>query len=157
MGGRHPSIDQLPYFRPDGRLRGSYVYLLLCQDGDSIFAKAGRANDPIRRLHNLLVGCPISPGVLAVAELPGDRLAVRAETALLHALDAWHARGEWFRFKAKDRAAFNHAWRTALAEFASPSWPIRWTKLSVPALLRHGKVASSRRLFLERKERRQPY
>lgn len=144
-------LTRLPAFRPDGRLRGAYVYLLLCREGDAIFAKAGRAQDPISRARDLLVGCPLAPGVLAVAELPSRPLALRAENALHRALERWHARGEWYRFGQADRAAFNDAWRAALAEFASPSWPIRWTKLSMPALIRYGNSASSFRLMLQRR------
>lgn len=140
-----------PNFRPNGRLRGYYVYMLLCQDGSTIHAKIGRAHDPIKRARALIVGCPIEPGVLAVCELPSRSTAQRAEAALHHLLKDWRTRGEWFRFEPADKETFNHIWRTALGHFASPSWPIRWTKLSMPALQRYGNSTSSYRRMVKRR------
>lgn len=128
-------LAQTPSHRSDGRLRGSYVYLLLCYEAPTIHVKAGRSDDPVKRLQGVLITCPIEPGLLATCELPSRTVAARAEAALHRAFRPWHTRGEWFRFEPNDREVFNAAWRGALAEFASPSWPVRWTKLSLRPLL----------------------
>lgn len=123
-------------YRAGGRISGCYVYLLLCQERDLIFAKVGVSGDPIKRLTNLLAGCPLEPGLLAMVELQNRARAFRVETAIHEQLVAWGSRGEWFRFERTDKVAFNTALQMALAEFKSPSWPMTWTKLNVSELLK---------------------
>jgi hypothetical protein len=135
----------------DGRPRGYYVYLLLCQIDGLIHVKVGRSDDPVERLNELLVGCPVEPGILAVCSLPTSKMAWRAEAELHCVLEPWHTHGEWFSFKPEDRSAFNLAWRAALLHFASPSWPMKWTKLSVRPLLAYGR---SRLGFFRARRRR---
>lgn len=143
-------------YRSGGRLSGCYVYLLLCQERDLIFAKVGVSQDPIKRLTGILVGCPLIPGVLAVVELQNRQRAFRVEASIHSQLREWRSRGgEWFELRAGDKCTFNAALRSALDEFASPSWPLNWTKLNVPELLKqqhaaawvvgHKKVAKERK------------
>lgn len=130
----------------DGRLRGSYVYLLLFDEHGFVYAKVGLADDPIARLMGLLTGCPFEPVILAACALPNRAIAAKVECALHRAFDEWHLRGEWFRLQLEDRERFNALWKAAVAEFATPSWPIHWTKLNAEELLkqlrRSGRYAS---------------
>lgn len=138
----------------DGRPRGSYVYLLLCRAGSQIHIKAGRSSDPIKRMRALIVGCSVPPQVIAVASLPTFRASCRAEVALHRAFKRWHSHGEWFVFQSADREAFNRAWREALAEFGSPSWPIKWTKMAVEPILAEGRARlAGRRWHRQRRGR----
>ena len=135
----------------EGRLRGSYVYLLLFDEHDCIYVKAGQSADPLKRMTALLVGCPFEPRILATCSLPSARVAGQVETALHRALKAWHIRGEWFRLTLADREQFNALWKAAVAEFATPSWPISCTKLNATELLEQRRAASK---FLGRKRAR---
>lgn len=126
----------------DGRLRGSYVYLLLFDEHGYVYAKVGSADDPIKQLLALLVGCPFEPVILAAASLPNRAIACKVEGALHRAFEQWHLRGEWFRFQLEDRERFNASWKLAVAEFATPSWPIRWTQLNAEELLKDRRKAS---------------
>ena len=126
----------------DGRLRGSYVYLLLFDEHGCVYAKVGLSDDPIKRLVGILVGCPFEPVILAACTLPNRAIATKVETALHHAFAEWHLRGEWFRLTLEDRERFNALWKAAVAEFATPSWPIRWTKLNAEELLKERRRAS---------------
>lgn len=137
-----------PGLRPNGRIRGAYVYLLLCESENKIHVKAGRSIDPIKRLDALLTGCPLIPGILAVCELPTRAQCADAELALHTAFDAWHTRGEWFCFAPADKGGFNFAWRIALAKFETSMWRPRWTKINVQSLLAQ---ARKRRDFSQHK------
>lgn len=127
--------ERVPVRRIRARGTGGFLYLLLCQVGEIIFVKAGRSRDPVHRLPELLTGCRVVPQLLAIAELPTHGAVCRAEAALHRAFKPWRSQGEWFAFDPSEREAFNQAWRTALAEFGSPSWPVKWTKLNVPPIL----------------------
>lgn len=124
-------------FRSTGRMRGCYVYLLMCPDGATIHLKAGMSDDPLARLREILVGCPIPASLLAVTELANRRTAYQAERELHRTFAAWHTTGEWFRLTFADKAAFNAAWKLALSGFSSAAWPIHWTKLNVAELVSH--------------------
>lgn len=122
-------------FHPDGRIRGSYVYMLVCRNSDGIHIKVGMSDNPLNRLGSLLTACPLKPGVLATVELPNRPTALRFEKELHCALEQWRHVGEWFLFKPTDKPAFNAAIRSAAVHFAKPAWPMRWQKHSVAALL----------------------
>ena len=130
-----------PGLKSDGRTRGTYVYLLLCQLSDTIYLKAGHSRDPVRRLKQIVVTCPTEPQLLAVAELPTHTRALEAERALHLAFKPWHTRGEWFAFELQHKELFNAAWRSALREFVTPSWPISWTKMAVKPILAQSRSA----------------
>ena len=123
-------------FRPNGRIRGTYVYLVLCQEQKSIFVKIGVANEPIGRLRGLATGCPLEPEILAYVELPSREAAFQVERELHRELLLWRVRGEWFKFNPRDRAAFNDRLREVLAPWNKPSRPMKWTKLDAGELLR---------------------
>jgi hypothetical protein len=139
-------------FHPDGRIRGSYVYMLMCENSDGIHIKVGRSNNPLGRLATLLTACPLSPGVMATAELPNRRIALNFEQELHCALAPWRTNGEWFLFDSSDKAEFNESLQRAAAHFSKPSWPIRWQKHSVPALL---SLARQRKAYVARMHRKQ--
>jgi hypothetical protein len=124
-------------FHADGRLRGSYVYLLMCQDLKHIHVKVGESKQPGDRLRRLMVGCPLDPGLLAVCELPSKRVAQTVEAELHEAFDQWRTHGEWFRFTLEDKPAFNDAWRPVLQRRSTENWPLHWTKMPVKQLLDH--------------------
>lgn len=112
------------------------MYLLLCEGEGSLFAKVGMAKDPLDRARTVLVGCPLPPGVLAYVELPGRLKARQLERELHGALKPWHTGGEWFKFKAADKPAFNSAWQIVFGALSEPSWPLKWTKINAAALVR---------------------
>lgn len=130
-------------YRANGRFRGSFVYLLLCESPEGIYVKIGLSDDPLKRLKGLLNGCPLKPGIMAVAELPNRVKALQFERELHGAMRNFRHAREWFLFSRNDKARFNELLRGAAIEFASPSWPIRWDKLSVPELIRQAQNRKS--------------
>lgn len=128
-------------YAQDGRTRGMYLYMLLCQSA-GIHIKIGVSDNPLERLIALSVGCPLPLGVLATTMFPSRKIAFRAEKMLHHAFADHHENGEWFRFSPDEKAVFNSTLRIALSVFASPSTPIRWTKLNVQVYLKHQRSAS---------------
>jgi hypothetical protein len=122
------------FLRSDGRIRGCYVYMLLCEEEQRIYVKIGSSVDPIKRLKQLTTGCPLQPEVLAVVELPGKQRANNLEHALHLALEQWRSSGEWFKFQQSDRQVFNDIWRPILQTHSSPGWRLAWTKVSIPEL-----------------------
>jgi hypothetical protein len=128
-------ITQPPTLRRNGRIQGTYVYLVLCEEGASIFVKIGISDQPIKRLRELATGCPLVPGVLAYVELPSRPLALLAERGLHSQFTQWRSRGEWFRFRKRDREKFNAGLNTVLSKWKGPSWPMKWTKLNAIELL----------------------
>lgn len=130
------SMHTANLYTPDGRLRGSYVYMLLCQIDRPIHIKVGRSSTPFSRLDDLRISCPVVPQVMAVAEVFSIRKAVRLESDLHLALDNWHSHLEWFVVLPEERAAFNAAWKPVIAAHSTPSRRIEWISHSVPALIR---------------------
>lgn len=126
-------------FHPNGRIRGSYVYMLMCQTQEAIHIKVGISDDPLARLRSLRADCQIEPGILAIAELPNRRMALNFEQELRCVLARWRNSGEWLQFESADKADFNASIQSAAVHFSKPAWPIRWQKLSVPALIAEGR------------------
>lgn len=108
--------------------------MLLCEDDGSIFAKVGTAKDPLKRARDIMVACPVPAGVLAYVELPNRTKARQMERELHGAFVQWHAGGEWFKFKATDKTAFNSAWQIVFGALSQPNWPLKWTKINAAAL-----------------------
>jgi hypothetical protein len=108
--------------------------MLLCQRNE-IFVKIGISDDPLKRLTSILVGCPLTPGILAATRLANRRIAQQAETAVHEALFGFRVRGEWFCFKPTDKPEFNRLLQSALAEFSSPSLPVEWAKINVEQMM----------------------
>lgn len=119
----------------DGRIRGSYVYLLMCEDQAKIKMKVGQSDRPLERLHGILTGCPLSPGLFAIAELPTRKLAFEVEKELHDEFKEWHLVREWFEFPISDKPQFNAAWKRVFQGYSSPSWKLSWTKFSVARIL----------------------
>ncbi len=130
----------LPYqFTPDGRLRGSYVYLLLCADGDGpIYVKVGFSNNPQQRLYGLIRSCPVRPRLFAYVHVSTRQAALRLERDLLETFENWRIHGEWLKFLIEDKPLFNRLWKESFSRHAKKSWSLKWTQLpldKLPALL----------------------
>jgi hypothetical protein len=141
--------EQSGFYTADGLLRGSYIYLLMCQKGKHIFIKVGRSENPERRIRELATGCAVKPELLCTMRLPSRRATVKAETALHHALEKWWSHGEWFCVDVDEKSAFNVAIRSVVTEYQKPGWPVSWDKIPVqPLLSALAKQASeSKRLY----------
>lgn len=130
------SVGTLPWFREDGTLRRSYVYLLVCKDGDGPrYMKIGHSCNPGVRLSQLLVGCPIPPKSFAVCPVGYHHAgkASKVESALHKAFKDRQIRGEWYQIdttSAEDRELFHLTFNTAcLKEKAERGV---WSKVSIP-------------------------
>lgn len=139
-------------FHQDGRIRGSYVYMLLCRSADGIHIKVGMSDHPLKRLQGLLTSCPLHADTLATVELPTRRTALRFEKELHCVLAKWRSSGrEWFLLSASDKAEFNALIQIAAVHFVKPSWPMRWQRHSVQALL---SAARQRRAMFQRRAKK---
>lgn len=134
----------MSYYDTDGRLVGSYVYLLLCQDGGPIYVKAGISSDPLKRLQGLRSGCPVTPRQFYTMKRPSRRNALRIECALHMAFGPWLVHGEWFKVPAEDKPVFNAAMRSAIAPHTMTGYPAEWTRIAVKPL---AQLAASRRQY----------
>jgi predicted GIY-YIG superfamily endonuclease len=142
------SVGNLGLYRPDGRIKGSYVYMLLCRDDGPIYVKVGMTDDLYGRLRSLRNGCPITPRRFCSMEFPSRRWALNAERALQKAFKRWKAHGEWFRILPADKAEFNEAWRTGLTNYVAPEWPNKWEQIAVQPLIA---AADQRQRYMARK------
>lgn len=146
------TIGTIPgWFKSDGRIRGSFVYMLLCQDDGPIYVKVGRSIVPMSRLNQLRHGCPITPKYFYTAEVPVSRDAVKLEAELHHAFKIWHQTGEWYKLEKEDRDLFNTAWKEVFGAFAKPGWPMKWTKIAVQPL---AELAAKRRGYFKHQYKR---
>lgn len=133
------SVQSFNTFTPDGRLRGSYVYMLLCPDAETIYVKVGRSASPLARLSHLRTACPVEPQIIALVEVSTRGRAGQLELALHAAFDQWRTNGEWFRFTQQDRPQFTAAWRPVLEQYGDASRRLAWRKYSVRELVKDGK------------------
>lgn len=145
------SVGSLGIYGSDGRIRGSYVYMLLCRDAGFIYVKVGMSDVPTKRLAALRVSCPLTPKVFYVVEVHSRDKAKLLEAELLSAFQEWHHNGEWFRIDPKDKASFNEAWRLAFLAHSSTSWKLAWTKIAVGPL---AALAKKRKQFIQMTYRR---
>lgn len=140
------SLSQVPLYHEDGRLKGSYIYMLLCQEGDGpIYVKAGMSDTPTRRFASLRGGCPVPPQIMAVCEVHSRKRAKRVEADLHHAFKPWHAHLEWYRVEFEDKARFNAAWKQVLSQWSEVGWQLQWTQISAQALGR--RLDEAQRLY----------
>jgi hypothetical protein len=137
------TIERAGLYTSDGRMRGSYVYMVLWQVEEPIVIKLGRSCTPLSGIERL-----IEARVISLLEVPSLRAAVRLQSELCAALSKWNSCLEWFTVLPQDRAEFNAAWRPVIAAHSSPSRRIHWHNYSVPAL-----IASARRGRVERQRR----
>jgi len=136
------SLYRANLFTPDGRLRGSYVYMLLCQVQGPIFIKVGRSCDPFSRLDELCQESPVVPLAMAVAEVHSHRQAARVEADLRHALWLWHSHFEWYVVYPFEKSAFNAAWKPVMAAHSAPSRKIEWNHYSVSQLIEQARKSA---------------
>jgi hypothetical protein len=122
-------------YTPDGRLRGSYVYMLLCQIAGPIHIKVGRSSNPFARLESLRMACPVIPQALSVAEVHSHKKAVIIERELHAALKRWHSHLEWFVVEPAEKTDFNAAWKPILDFHSNANRRIHWNHFSVPKLI----------------------
>lgn len=139
------------FFDEKGRVRGAFVYMLLCSDNGPIYAKVGYTSNPENRLRQLRTGMTINPDVFALCRTPGIEMAKRIERALHLTLQKWAYHHEWFRFSESDRAEFNAAWQDVFSKHAPKGWPLKWHKLKVSDL---DAQAEKRRRFFQHKWKR---
>lgn len=86
--------------------KSSSVYLARCVDtSGNTYLKVGKANDPIKRLANLQVGCPFQVSGLTFFKLKNADQAFLAERKIHRGLKAYWLRGEWFYAAAGDAKA----------------------------------------------------
>lgn len=146
------TIGRIPgAYNSNGRIRGSFVYMLLCQDDGPIYIKAGRSIVPMSRLNQLRHGCPITPRYFYTAEVPANAEAIKLEAELHHAFKIWHHSGEWYKLEKDDRELFNTAWKEVFAAFAKPGWPMKWTRLAVEPI---AEAAARRKRYFKYQYRR---
>lgn len=126
------------FLGPDGRPIGCHVYMLLCQDDGPVYAKIGLANDPLKRLSELRVGCPIKPWQLAYVRVRSRARAKYLEKTLHGRLLRWKAEGEWFRIPDGQRGLFNAGWREVFDELSEPGWKLAWKQVAVQPHIRIG-------------------
>lgn len=117
------------------RLRGCYVYMLICRDDGPLYIKVGISETPTERLMALRLGCPVNPKTFAVCESFSRRMARKIEVDLHKALKQWRAHGEWFKLDISEKDAFNDAIRPVFSKHTRASWPLRWEKVSVKAMV----------------------
>lgn len=130
-------------YKADGRIQGSYVYMLMCEGSGRFHIKVGMSDNPSKRLFGILTSLPFDPIVLATAELPTRKIACAVETELHTAFEEWHATREWFEFDTADKARFNLAWQSVFRSYSTPSWKVKWTQLSVQSLLKKARKRKS--------------
>lgn len=134
----------------DGRLVGSFVYMLLCQQGGPIHVKIGLSDDPFKRLSALRNTCAVTPRRFAVTSVPSRLMAKRLEAALHKELSPWRKHGEWFEFTPEEKADFNRGWQVVFArqQRNMRGYPLKWEHLSVAEIVKAAearKNASQRR------------
>lgn len=128
------SVGNLMAFHADGRMRGCFVYMLLCQEDGPIYIKVGKTVSPSARLQQLKTGCPFVPRIFAVAEVGSKGRQSRVEFDLHVAFKAWHSHGEWFAVNEADRARFNAAWKPVLSRYSDAAWHLKWQQFDVGQL-----------------------
>lgn len=129
------SIGNFGLYRQDGRLRGSYVYMLLCRDDGPIYVKVGITDRPDSRMMALRLGCPVAPRQFCTMEVVSRRKARTIEVDLHAAFARWSAHGEWFKVDLADKEKFNEAWKQVLGRHVMAGWPCAWSKVAVQPVM----------------------
>ena len=121
----------------DGRIRGAYIYMLLCQDdGGPVYVKIGMSSNPTQRLHALRLGCPVTPHQFCTMRHSSSKIALKTERILHKALKQWRSSGEWYRVPVSEQKEFNQALRAALNSYHRSGFPQVWEKVPVQPLVR---------------------
>jgi len=129
------TVGSLGLYRPDGRLRGVHVYMLLCRDDGPVYVKVGISKSPTDRLMALRSGCAVTPRQFFSFEVRSKGKALGIERDLHRAFYRWLAQGEWFRVPIAERAEFNAAWQPVVDRHRESGWPCRWERVSVSAFM----------------------
>lgn len=124
------------YNPSSGRIIGSFVYAMICEEAQAIHIKIGMSIDPIKRLHAIRGSSALTPRVLATVAVPSKDMARRLESSLHFGLDRWRTSGEWFRFTKDDKSAFNAISAAVLASYSSPSMQLKWNKASATQIFK---------------------
>lgn len=130
------SIGTLIRCNSDGLIRDSSVYILLCQDDGPIYFKVGMSTRPLKRLHALRNGCPVSPQIFSYLPMHGRQLARKLEKELLSGFEKWRRHGEWFVISEDDKAEFNRIQKNCLFPFLVSGWDPNWNQINVPAYVK---------------------
>jgi T5orf172 domain len=134
---RGSSSFRAPLYRDNGRICGSFVYMLLCRDRGPIHVKVGMADSPYNRFLSLRKDCPATPRRFCSFEVTSRNKAREVESDLLAALKKWIDHGEWLVVDPVEKDDFNAAWKVALIPHRSPAWPCVWDQVSAAALIRY--------------------
>lgn len=132
------SVTNLNLFHSDGRLRGTYVYMLLCMDDGPIYVKIGISDNPTERFQALRRGCPVRPRRFAFVEVRSRKKARKVEADLHDAMSRWNAHLEWFMLSKEERGAFNDTWKAVFEKHAEVGWPLKWEQIAVDRLIALG-------------------
>lgn len=128
-------MSRLPFFRDDGSMRYSYLYLLECRDdGGPTYVKIGVTMNPGSRLSGILVGCPIKARSFAIREVGWRDVARKIERNLHRAFEDRRVQGEWFKIdltSPEDKAIFHDALAQAIHDHKGHKNGV-WSTISVP-------------------------
>ena len=139
------SVGTFPTFTREGRLSGCFVYFLVCQDGDPIYVKIGITSSPDARLRSLVNNCPVKAQRFATIRLWSRRKALDVESKLHETFDRNRVTGEWFKFAAAEKRAFNDELRKIIADHSLPSWRLAIEQMPVKPFMDRAKAR--KRLF----------
>jgi hypothetical protein len=123
------TIERAGLYTIDGRLRGSYVYMVLWRIDVRIQVKLGRSSSPFAGLKRWT-----EAHVICIAEVPTLHTAVRLEAQLREVFIPWRADPECFSVRVVEWPTFKAAWRPVLDAMSSPSRRIHWRNYSVQAI-----------------------
>jgi hypothetical protein len=124
----------------EGRLRGAYIYMLLCRDDDGpVYVKIGMTEHPDQRLSALRTGCPVTPHQFCTIRRSSRARAYRTEAGLHSALNRWKSSGEWYRVPVSEKDEFNAVLREALASHSQRGYSNTWERVPVQPLIRLAK------------------
>lgn len=146
------TVHNSAVYHSDGRLRGVYVYMLLCQDDGPLYVKIGVSRTPTQRVKQLWLGCPVTPRYFATVEVRSWEKAKKMERELLTAMDKWSHTGEWLLLSLEDKPEFNDKWKAVFRSNVEPGWDLSWSQTDVQALRADGqsKMNFARKLFARR-------
>lgn len=122
-------------FVQEGRIAGSFVYMLLCRDEDRIYIKIGHSIQPEKRFNSLRNGCPVTPRSFSVIHVPSKTIANRLEQDLHCVFEHWRVSGEWFAMSAEDKQEFNARLHHTLKLYSKPLWRLRIQKVAAKTLI----------------------
>jgi hypothetical protein len=147
------SISTSPLYDSEGLIRGSYVYMLVCRDGDGpVYVKVGITDSLDNRLQQLRSGCPVTPLQFYSIRVPHRRRARAIERSLHGFLSDWWQQGEWFCLNLDEKPKFNADLRAAFASFPKKWGPLKWDQVAVQPLVKLAaqRSESYRRAFRKR-------